>query len=615
VLVTEALQWANEALYVAIFAAVLVRAVRRPRRATVDAALLFGATALIVADSWATRAGLAMPPFLTVVVAALLMSLAYLFLRLVDGVADVPRWAMPTAAGGLALAVVGLVVAQPFGLALTLLYVAYFVAVVGVGVVAVMRSAARANGVTRRRLYAVAAGAGLLGLVLMMAGVQAAEPGLGQAATVVSGLAGLGSGLAFFVGFATPAWLRRAWQEPELRRFLADAAALPRLPDTAAMVEALERSAAAACGVARASVGLWDADARALRFGLGDVRGDVPTEQTLSGRVYAEQRPMMSLDPAGDFPAYADGYRRWGVGALMGAPITAGDKRLGVLAVDAPRAPLFADDDLRLVTMLANQAAVILESRALLDEAARVRAEAEMTRLKNDFLSSAAHDLKTPLTTLLGRAQLLERRIARAGDAPPVYAEDARQIASEAKRLSGFVVELLDAARVEGGGLLGRLEPVDLAALARQVAERHESPTHPCPVDAEQPLVGLFDATRVTQLLANLIENGVKYSPEGGTVRTTIRRDGERVEIAVSDEGIGVPAEDLPRLFEQFRRGTNVDDRHFAGLGLGLYICRGIVEQHGGRIWAERNAGVGSTFRVKLPFRAAEPALAGIGPV
>jgi signal transduction histidine kinase len=282
------------------------------------------------------------------------------------------------------------------------------------------------------------------------------------------------------------------------------------------------------------------------------------------------------------------------------APITAGDKRLGLLAVYAPRAPIFADEDMALVKLLADQSAVILESRALIDEAARVRAREEVTRLKEDFLSAAAHDLKTPLTTLVAQTQLLERQVMRKPDTP-VDVASIKRLVKEAQRLRTLVLELLDAARTEQGRLVTSTENLDLADVAQEVCERYNSERHPCTLEADGPVEGIYDRVRIVQLLENLAENAVKYSPSGGQVRMKIWRDGDWNHLTVTDQGIGIPPKDLAQVFQRFHRGANVDDRAFAGMGLGLYICRGIAEQHGGRIWATSTPRDGTTFHVELP--------------
>ncbi|MGH2411008.1 MAG: sensor histidine kinase, partial [Chloroflexota bacterium] len=264
-------------------------------------------------------------------------------------------------------------------------------------------------------------------------------------------------------------------------------------------------------------------------------------------------------------------------------------------------APIFAEDDLLLLSLLATQAAVILESRALIDEAARVKALEETTRLKDDFLSAAAHDLKTPLTTIVAQAQLLERR-ARRNPMEPASLEGIESLVTESQRLKRLVLELLDVARVEQGRLVNYREPLDLVEMAREVCGRQATALHQYILDAPDRLMGNYDGPRIVQLIDNLLENAAKYSPAGGVVRVRLWQDGASARLTVADSGIGIPPEDLAHLFDRFHRGSNVDDRQFAGMGLGLFICRGIVEQHGGSIWASSpGAGQGSTFHVVLP--------------
>jgi signal transduction histidine kinase len=631
------IQILTHALYVVVFVVVAVRAAHRPLRANVDVALLFGAISLVIAIHWTIQALRLTPPppLLGTLSGVLLMALPYLLLRLLDDFAQVPPAIKRGAELGLALSVVSLLaVPAPLPAWLILLIVAYFVALSVYLAVAFVRQAGRTSGVTRSRMQAVAVGSGMLGLTILTAGFAVALPELAEVWTLAGHLAGLASGLCYFLGFAPPTWLRHAWQEPELRAFLGRAASLPRLPDTPTIVRELQRGAAKALGAPQAGIGLWDEGAGVLRFYhatrsrtreetvelLGDdgpqgvvVTGDaveVQPGRLLAGRVFAEQQPRFVEDVARADPENAELYRAWGVAAALAAPITAGERRLGVLMVYAPRAPIFADSDLELVRLLADQAAVVLESRALIDEAARVRAREEATRLKDDFLSSAAHDLKTPLTTLLAQAQLLEIRAARDG-LEPVYTSGIARLVQEARRLNGLVLELLDAARAERGQLVGRRQRLDLASEARAACERLSTERHRCVLVAEGPLLGEFDPARLQQLLDNLIENAVKYSPEGGEVQVRVWREGGAARLSVTDRGIGIPPGDLPYLFERYHRGTNVDDRRFSGLGLGLYICRGIAEQHGGRIWATSVPGQGSAFHVELPLATAVPAAEG----
>jgi signal transduction histidine kinase len=594
----------TQAIYVLIFLLVVVTVLRRRNRTSVDIALFFGAIAIAIVESRiVTTLGLQQLDLITDIVALLIIAMPYLLLRLVDDFSDVPLTVKRLAEGGLVLSAAAFLATEgtlppPILLAIVL----YFAALSAYCAVAFVRAARRSAGVTRRRLQAVAAGTVLLGLAILVAGFTPLVPPslTGLPNGLIQALA-LASAIAYFLGFAPPQVLRRAWQEPELRRFLRRAASLPRLPDTPSIVRALQDGAGSTLG-ARATIGLFDHESNTLRF--QDPHGVLPNEigpsEYLVWRVFETQRAEYFPDAARGHPDLAASYRAHGVRSLLIAPISAADERLGALEAYTDHQPVFSEDDLDLVRLLADQAAVILESRALIDEAARVRAHEEAARLKDDFISAAAHDLKTPLTTLVAQAQFLERR-AETEPSAPADLPGLQRIVREAKRLSALVLELLDASRLEQGKLVGEREPVDLVELARDVSLRDSYQGRRITVSAEAPVIGSYDPRRIGQVLENLVENAVKYSPDGSEVRVDVTQRDGRALIDVSDKGIGIPPDDLPQIFERFHRASNVDDRRFAGMGLGLFICKGIVEQHGGRIWVESRVGAGTTFHVALP--------------
>jgi signal transduction histidine kinase len=600
------MSYATEALYVLIFLVVASQALRRRDRGSVDIALFFGVSALlIVLLEFGGILGISSAVVATAIV-VLALALPYLLLRLVSDFSRI-HWQVMRAAE-LGFVTVSLAYAfspLPIDPVLTLAVIAYFVIVTAYCAVAFIGSARRSVGVTRRRMTAVAAGTVFLGADVLVAGAATLVPSaFGTILAVAGQLLGLCSGISYFLGFAPPRVLRRSWQEPELREFLHRAASLPRLPTTAAIVDALQTGAANTLG-ARAAIGLYDPARHVLRF--QDPHAVLPTQvessRFLVWRVFEAQRAQYFPNAARAHPELAPAYERAGVASVLIAPISAGDQRLGALEVYTDRPPIFSEDDLSLTQLFADQAAVILESRALIDEAARVRAHEEAARLKEDFISAAAHDLKTPLTTLVAQAQFLERRAVTEPSAP-ADVSGIRRIVREARRLSALVIELLDAARLEQGRLVGEREPVDLVELARDVASRENYEGRRITVSAEAPVIGTYDPRRIGQVIENLVENAAKYSPEESEIRVRVgQRDGQAL-IDVTDQGIGIPAQDLPQIFERFHRASNVDDRHFAGMGLGLFICRGIVEQHGGRIWVESRVGTGSTFHVALPVEA-----------
>lgn len=231
-------------------------------------------------------------------------------------------------------------------------------------------------------------------------------------------------------------------------------------------------------------------------------------------------------------------------------------------------------------------------------------------RTRESFLSTVAHDLKTPLTSIKGFSQLLERRLMREGVLRTEAAQPALQhITDTVTRMEGLIGELLDVARLQAGVRI-ELNPdrVDLVELVRQVADEwaQVSDHHRITVEASpSTIVGVWDGVRLGRVIGNLVGNAVTYSPEGGDITLNVAREeigGEAwAVVRVADQGIGIPDAELPRIFERFYRGSNVVGQ-FSGTGIGLAGVKLIVEQHGGRVTVESREGIGSTFTICLPL-------------
>jgi signal transduction histidine kinase len=591
-----------EIVFSTVFVIVTAQAVRRPRRAPIDIALLFGALAAIVVLTEVSSRVAALPQRAYEVAAVgLLASVAYLLVRLVADFARVPWPVRRGAEAGLALLVLGLIFVPVFVGVAALVLVAYMVATLSYVAVAFGKAATRARGVTRRRLQAVALGTVLFALATLPLWLLAVLPAYHELLSLETNLCSFAAGCAYAVGFAPPTWLRRAWQSPELHAFLTRSADWPHLTDSAALQREAAQAIADTIGAPAASLGLWDPLRELLRFELpGRQESEAGADQGIAGRVFQTQRSILDDRLSGVDPASGQTYAQLGIGVILAAPVTVHGQRLGVLSVYAPKPSVFAESDLELAELLAGQAALLLESRRLIGEAAQLHAREEAARLKDDFLSAAAHDLRTPITSVLGQAQLLQRR-ARQDQLPEAYHTGLERLVSQGRRLRTLTGELLDASRAERGGLLGRREPVELTGLARRVLARHQDGRHNLRLDADAQLQAMVDPLRFEQLLDNLLENAIKYSPDGGEVLLRLWPEDDAVRVLVRDQGIGIAPEDRPRLFERFHRGRNVDDRRFPGLGLGLYLCQRIVAEHGGRLWAESELGQGSAFHVALP--------------
>jgi PAS domain S-box-containing protein len=233
----------------------------------------------------------------------------------------------------------------------------------------------------------------------------------------------------------------------------------------------------------------------------------------------------------------------------------------------------------------------------------------ELEQQKDAFLAAVSHDLKNPLSAITAWAQLLQRQATKLTvDETPRIVAGLEAIDRATGRVTGMINELLDLSRLRTGRPLDLdRQPVDLVALAHQVAsELQPSTEHQLEVAAEPAdLVGDWDRARLERVLVNLNSNSVKYSPAGGTVRVEVAREAQDGEewavVRVSDRGIGIPEDELPRVFDRFYRGSNVVGK-IEGSGIGLAGVRQIVEQHGGRVSAESQEQVGSTFTVRLPL-------------
>ncbi len=236
------------------------------------------------------------------------------------------------------------------------------------------------------------------------------------------------------------------------------------------------------------------------------------------------------------------------------------------------------------------------------EQAARATAE-QAVQVRDRFISIASHELKTPLTSVMGYAELLVRRGSQAR-VDPQFVHMADTIYRQTERLNKLIGTMLDLSRLEQGQLTLQREQVDLNALIASIvgevgpALRHHQIRF---VANTAKVLVEGDALRLSQVLENLIQNAIKYSPNGGRVRVELRQDDTRACVAVTDDGIGIPEGARASLFTQFYRAANAEAQHISGLGVGLYVSREIARLHGGDIEVESEEDQGSTFTVWLP--------------
>jgi two-component system sensor histidine kinase KdpD len=291
---------------------------------------------------------------------------------------------------------------------------------------------------------------------------------------------------------------------------------------------------------------------------------------------------------------------------MLCVPLQAADAVLGVLVLK-PRDPAseywLLPEQLRLhlLESLAKQVALALEVERLQRTALEAQVTAETERLRSSLLGSVTHDFQTPLAAIMGSASSLLELKSKLDD--QLAQEMLANIYDEADRLSRLVTNLLNIARLESGSLKLRkeLQPLEevvgavLNRLERKLADRSVTVLLP----ADLPMVPL-DGALVENVFINLLENSLKYTPPGSALYIKAVPKGDEIEIEMADNGPGFPPEDLGRIFEMFYRGTGDSDRK--GYGLGLSICRAIVEAHGGRIWVVNLAGGGAAVRFTFPL-------------
>jgi K+-sensing histidine kinase KdpD len=287
-------------------------------------------------------------------------------------------------------------------------------------------------------------------------------------------------------------------------------------------------------------------------------------------------------------------------------PLIVRDTTIGVLQIESDVPGRFRPDDAEVLQILADRVALTLEHARVVKAERDARLDAliaqERSRLRDEFIAIAAHELKTPLTALSASAQLALRRMQPSSPAQPLV----EQVIAQASKMDRLVLELLESSRIDSGRLTLRSEPVDIAAIITETAlSAQRASGHEVRVAAPDVLHSEVDPLRFEQLVATLIDNAVKYSPRERPVEVEVRGVDGSIELAVRDHGAGIPEDERHHLFERFYRGHEHDN--LSGLGLGLYIPRAIASAHGGTIAARFPASGGTEFTVRLPIAKSAP--------
>lgn len=311
--------------------------------------------------------------------------------------------------------------------------------------------------------------------------------------------------------------------------------------------------------------------------------------------VIPEVSEQMLLDAARDDEHLA-ALRSLRLCSAIVVPLDARGSSLGALTLIAEQPGRYSDGDLPLLTELARRAGIAVDNARLLHEAT------EAVRLRDDFLATASHDMRTPLATILGYLQIAQRHVSSVVDAGrlPDFLERAERTTV---RLARLVAELMDVSLIRAGQALPlALDDVDLGALVegslqehRALSESHQLVAAPAP----EPVIATTDPSRIHRILDNLVGNALKYSEPGTTITVGTGVEGDDALLWVTDHGVGIPADELPRVFERFHRAsTSVGS---PGVGLGLAGSRDVARQLGGDLTVQSVVGEGSTFTLRIP--------------
>ncbi len=342
-----------------------------------------------------------------------------------------------------------------------------------------------------------------------------------------------------------------------------------------------------------------------------------PEERGLTGRIAASEDGLIVSAP--DAGEATGGRREEAARSVLGVPLRLDGELIGVMEVGARTPGRFTPADLDLLRRVGRRAVLAIERARLAVEQARARAEAEAAnRAKDDFLAVLSHELRTPLTSMLGWVRML-----RSHQLPPERSEHALEVIERNTRTQAQLInDLLDVSRIVAGKMEVAHEPLDLGTVVVRAvdAARREAQARGIVLDvvvASGAGTVMGDATRLEQVVTNLVGNALKFTPATGRVQVRLERVAGEVRLTVHDSGQGIAPEVLPHVFDRFRQGEGSSRRRHEGLGLGLAIVRHLVEAHGGRV-AARSAGEGrgATFEVFLPVggapgRAAAPGQPG----
>ncbi len=368
--------------------------------------------------------------------------------------------------------------------------------------------------------------------------------------------------------------------------------------------------AALLTGAEAASILLLDPNTRQLRFKAASndpthVMKDmlVPIDGSIAGAVLQANKPLIVADVSHDprWNQQVDEEIDFHTSSILGVPMHNMDQPMGVLEALNKQNGRFTDEDVETLTILADIAGVAVEKARLIEELQQAYADLnELDQRKTDFIAIASHELRTPLSIILGYVSFLRQ------EADPLMAEQLDSVMEAAIRLRSLIQDMLNLRYIDSGNTALSLRPVDLVGFVRVLVGKDETAvarqqtlfTH---LPNRAILVNI-DPDVMEIVFNNLLDNAIKFSPEGAVVDISVEQRGDEAWFHIRDQGVGIPPDKLERVFKRFYQVEHHLHRRFEGLGLGLAIAKELVELHNGRIWAESVPGQGSHFYVALPL-------------
>jgi signal transduction histidine kinase/DNA-binding response OmpR family regulator len=587
-------------LFALLFVTTLVAYVRRRDALARDVMLIFASVAALFAVFGASVLGVRLPNAVNVAALVLLLAQPLFSLRLANQVNPVPRWVRYAAVIGFVLSTTPMLVVPLRGIALFFLpAIAVFCLTHLVAAYALMREAGQRVGSARTRLRSAAAAGAVMALALGLTAFGSISPILSQAAQVLS----LGAATLYALAFMPPRFVKKVWSAVSTYEFTHELIG-DDTRDSSGLVWKRATEMARRTSGARAAAVVSGHPVRVLAADVAqgvDARGLAFTALPEGG---AAQRLTVE-------GTEIDRIAR-GLGARYVTVLRFGgsDNEAGAMVLFRALPSLFAADDLLIIGSLVERAVVFAQRSDALEQhaamadrlALTVQALERASQAKSDFLASMSHELRTPLSAIIGFSSLMSDEPVD-GDRRRIPDEWIQHVHRSGEHLLSLINDVLDLTKIEAGRIELERETFDLgAALAesveglRPLADRKRLAVA---VEVEPGSV-VADRGRLRQIVYNLLSNAIKFTPDGGRIVVRATWQGNDAKIAVTDTGVGIAADDLEHVFEEFRQVGDLKARE-AGTGLGLALSRRLAEAHGGALTVASELGVGSRFELTLP--------------